>query len=121
MCYLQSTPQKDRLLKQPCLLIYMLGYYTTGQTELQCLVHITLSGILCMDFEVYVSKLAFVFILDNVSGVAITHVFLVLLLQLSVIRNNWIPKILLPAKRILVHTLRQLNYNSQLLLVLNNY
>jgi len=119
MCYLQSSPQKDRLLKQPCLLIYMLGYDTTGQTELQCLFHITLSGILCMDFEVYISKLAFV--LDNVSGVAITQVFLVRLLQSSVIRNNWRPKILLPVKCILVHPLCQLNYNSQLLLVLNNY
>jgi hypothetical protein len=57
-----------------------------------------------MDFEIYISKLAFVFIIDNVTGVAITHVFLVLLLQLFVPGNNWIPKILLPAKRILVHT-----------------
>jgi hypothetical protein len=119
MCYLQSTTQQDRLLKQTCLLIYMLGI--TPQVQLQCLVHITLLGILCMDFEVYISQLAFVFLLDNVSGVAITCVFLVLLLQSSVIRNNWIPKILPPAKCILVHTLRQLNYIIQLLLVLNNY
>jgi len=34
-----------------------------------------------MDFEVYISMLACVFIPDNVSGVAITHVILVLLLQ----------------------------------------
>jgi len=58
-----------------------------------------------MDFKVYISKLAFVCILDNVTGVAIPHVFLVLLLQASVIRKNSIPKILLPAKCILVHTL----------------
>ena len=58
-----------------------------------------------MDFEVYISKLAFVCILNNVTGVAITHAFLVLLLQSFLIRNNWIPKILLPAKCILVHTL----------------
>ena len=45
-----------------------------------------------MDFEVYISKFAFVFILNKVSDVAITHVFLVLLLQSFVIRNNSIPK-----------------------------
>jgi hypothetical protein len=73
-----------------------------------------------MDFEVYISKLAFVFILD-VSGAAITYAFSVLLLQSSVIRNNWIPKILLPAKFIPVRAIRQLNYISQLLFVLNNY
>jgi hypothetical protein len=73
----------------------MLGHYTT--------VHTALLGTLCMDFEFYISKLAFVFIINNVTGVAITHVILVLVLQLFVTGNNWIPKILLTAKCILVH------------------
>ena len=73
MCYLQSTTKQDRLLKQTCLLIYMQGI--TPQVQLQCLIDVTLSGILFMDFVVYIFQLALVFICDNVSGVAITHVF----------------------------------------------